>query len=315
MSGPSPVPLSPESVAPLASLPVVRRHAFTVDVEDYFQVSAFEGHIDRAAWGSYPSRVVANTRKLLALLQRHSVRGTFFVLGWVAERFPHLVREIQAGGHELGSHGYGHQTVYRLSPDEFRADLIRAKRALEEILGAAVTAYRAPSFSITQKSLWALPILAEEGFRYDSSIFPIYRRRYGIADAQPLIHPIDTPAGRLWEFPMSVAGFGRWNLPVGGGGYFRLYPLSWTLRLLSRVDRTHDRPFVFYLHPWELDPEQPRLRAGTRLSHLRHYVHLRSTAAKLERLLGHFSFAPLSEVIKEAIHNGATGSVVQVGGT
>ncbi len=273
-------------------------NAFTVDVEDYYHVSAFERQIDRAQWDRYESRVVANTHRILKMLARHDVRATFFVLGWVAEKFPDLVRQIQAGGHEIGSHGYWHRLIYRMSPDEFRDDLIRGREVLRQITGEPVVAYRAPSFSITRKSLWALEILAAEGFRFDSSVFPIYHDRYGIPGAKVSIHQIDTPAGPLWEFPVSVVRLGRINLPVSGGGYFRLYPLPLTLRFLANINRKQGRPFVFYVHPWELDPDQPRLQSGSRLSRTRHYVNLASTEKKLDLLLRKFRFGPLSEVIE-----------------
>lgn len=268
-------------------------NAFTVDVEDYYQVSAFERDIDRADWHRFESRVEANTRRMLALLQRHGVKATFFVLGWVAQRQPRLVEEIAAAGHEIGSHGYWHRLIYRMTPEEFRTDLVQARRVLQEILGRPVEAFRAPSFSITKASRWAQPILVEEGVRYDSSIFPIHHDRYGIPDAPLGIHRIDTPAGSLWEFPMSVVRWAGWNLPVSGGGYFRLYPVGLTRRLLARVNR----PFVFYVHPWEIDPGQPRLQAGSRAGRWRHRVHLATTEKKLEVLLRSFRFGPISDAI------------------
>lgn len=276
-------------------------NALTVDVEDYFQVSAFEPHIERSQWPEYESRVVANTERILRLLERHQVRGTFFVLGWVAERFPQLVQAIRQQGHELGCHSYAHRLIYQMTPDEFRADLVRARDAIQQACGETVVAYRAPSFSITQQSLWALEILVEEGFRFDSSIFPIYHDRYGIPDAKAEIHRIDTPAGPLWEFPPSVVRLGPVNLPVSGGGYFRLYPVGLSLYALNRVCRREGRPFVFYVHPWEVDPEQPRLPFASRLSRFRHYLNLASTEQKLDRLLGRFAFAPMSEVITATV--------------
>jgi polysaccharide deacetylase family protein (PEP-CTERM system associated) len=278
-------------------------NAFTVDVEDYYQVTAFEKHVPRAEWDNYPSRVVNNTRRLLYLLDRHQVPATFFVLGWVAQRFPELVREIQRAGHEVGSHGHWHRLVYHQGPDEFRADLRQSKHVLEDILGESVTAFRAPSFSITKASLWALQILAEEGFRSDSSIYPIYHDRYGIANAPRRLHRIETPAGELWEFPPTVVRFGGMNLPVSGGGYFRLYPLAWTRHALSRVNRRLRQPFMFYVHPWEIDPDQPRLPAGTRVSRARHYVNLASTERKLDRLLTRFRFGTMQDVIEAAASN------------
>lgn len=271
-------------------------NAFTVDVEDYFQVSAFEKHISRGEWPHWESRVVANTRRILHLLDRHGVKATFFVLGWIGERHPQLVREIHACGHEIGSHGYWHRLIYEQTPDEFRSDLRRSRDVLQEAIGRPVTAHRAASFSITKRSLWALPILAEEGFLVDSSIFPIHHDRYGIPDAEPRLHRLSTPAGELWEFPPPVARLGRMNLPVGGG-YFRLYPLAWTTYCLRRVNRADRRPFVFYVHPWEIDPEQPRVRAASRVSRFRHYVRLAKTEAKLGRLLQRFRFGRLCDVV------------------
>ncbi|MCD4726621.1 MAG: polysaccharide deacetylase family protein, partial [Pirellulales bacterium] len=193
-------------------------NVFTVDVEDYFQVSAFEKHVRRDQWDQWESRVVSNTHHILQLLDRHHVRATFFVLGWVAQRHPRLVREIHACGHEIGSHGYWHRLVYQQTPEEFRTDLRRSRDALQETLGRPVTAYRAASFSITRQSLWALEILVEEGFLVDSSVFPIRHDRYGIPGAEPGPHRLETPAGSLWEFPPSVARLAGMNLPVGGGG-------------------------------------------------------------------------------------------------
>ena len=274
-------------------------NAFTVDVEDYYHVSNFEKHIDRADWGQHESRVEANTRRVLKLLEKHGVRATFFVLGWVAERFPHLVREIRAGGHEIGSHGYWHRLIYSLSPEQFRDDLVKTRKILEDISEGPVTAYRAPSFSITKRSLWALEILVEEGIRFDSSIFPVRHHRYGIPAADPAIHRIDTAAGPLWEFPVSVLRIGGVNLPVSGGGYFRLYPLKWSLYFLSRINRKHARPFVFFIHPWELDPDQPRLHVGSPIARARHYLNLGSTEEKLTAVLERFRFGRMCDVVRE----------------
>jgi len=274
-------------------------NAFTVDVEDYYHVSAFERYIDRSHWEQYDSRVVANTLRVLELLDQHNTHATFFVLGWIAQRWPNLVREIHRRGHEIGSHSYWHQLIYRQSPDEFRRDLRWSRDVLQDAIGAPVRAHRAPSFSITRQSLWALNILVEEGFQIDSSVFPIRHDRYGIPGARPEIHQLDTHAGTLWEFPMSVVPLGRMNLPIGGGGYFRLYPLAWTLRLLSRINRVHGRSFVFYVHPWELDPGQPRLHVGSWLSRCRHYVNLASTETKLKTLLKTFRFGRLGDLLPQ----------------
>ncbi len=274
-------------------------NAFTVDVEDYFHVQAFERHIDRASWPQFEGRVVGSTHRLLALLDRHAVRGTFFVLGWVAQRFADLVRQIRAAGHDVGTHSYWHRLVYEQTPDEFRRDLRDSKAVLEDILGESVSCYRAPSFSITPRSAWALEILAEEGIGCDSSIFPIRRDRYGWPGGARLPHRIDTPRGQLWEFPLSTVRLGRWNLPIAGGGYFRLYPFGMTSHGLARLNRG-GQPFVFYVHPWELDPDQPRLDVGSLLGRFRHYVNLRSTYAKLDRLLSRFRFDTLRSALEAA---------------
>lgn len=282
-------------------------NAFTVDLEDYFQVSAFDRAVRRDDWPSFDRRVVANTRRMLDLVDRHAVRATFFVLGWIAEREPDLVREVRARGHEIASHGYEHRLVYDQSPDAFRRDIRRSRDLLERLTGAPVVAYRAPSFSITKKSLWALEILAEEGFRIDASIFPIYHDRYGIPDANPAIHKIATRRHPIWEIPGSTVRVGRLNLPVGGGGYLRLYPFPLTLRLLARINRKHGRPFILYVHPWELDPGQPRIKTGSRLTHFRHYRNLNKTEPRLDALLTRFPFAPLSDILPAG--NGQTSEM------
>ena len=274
-------------------------NAFTVDVEDYDHVSAFADHIHSNDWPQYESRVVNNTRRLIEILAQHNVCATFFVLGWVAERHPDLIREIQAGGHEIGSHSYWHRLIYNLTPDEFREDLRHSCRTLEEITGERVTSFRAPSFSITKDSMWALDILAEEGISLDSSIFPVHHDRYGIPGAERFANRIETTGGPLWEVPPSVCRLGNWNLPVGGGGYFRLYPFPLTVQMLDAINRRAGQPFVFYVHPWEIDPHQPRLRVSCRKSRFRHYVKLSSTESKLHRLLSRFQFGPLSSLIPQ----------------
>ena len=273
-------------------------NAFTVDVEDYFQVSAFENDISRDQWDQFESRVVANTQRILDLLARHDVRATFFVLGWVARQYPELVREIHNAGHEIGSHSFWHRLIYNQTPEEFRSDLRQSRDILADIIGEPITAYRAPSFSITRRSLWALDILAQEGFQFDSSVFPIYHDRYGIPDAKPTIHQITTSAGPLWEFPPSVFRFARLNFPVGGGGYFRLYPLWCTVCCLKTVNRRTQQPFMFYVHPWEIDPGQPRIRAGSPVSRFRHTVNLSKSLRKLDKLLRAFRFQSLSAIVE-----------------
>jgi polysaccharide deacetylase family protein (PEP-CTERM system associated) len=273
-------------------------NAFTVDVEDYYQVSAFEQHISRDQWSQLESRVVSNTHRILTLLDRHDIKGTFFVLGWVAEHFPQLVTEIHDCGHEIGSHGFWHRLAYEQSTANFRDDLCRSRNVLQDLIGAPVTAHRAASFSITERSLWALDILVEEGFTVDSSIFPIHHDRYGIPDAEPRLHQMSLRGGRLWQFPPSVAHFWRVNLPVSGGGYFRLYPLAWTSYFLRRINR-NQQPFMFYIHPWEIDPNQPKIPVHSRLSRFRHYVGLKNTERKLGRLLAQFQFGRIRDVIAE----------------
>lgn len=272
--------------------------ALTVDVEDYYQVSAFEDEIPRESWGDFESRVVRNTHRILELFSRHNVKGTFFILGWVAKHHPALVEEISDAGHEVGSHSYWHHLVYRQQPDEFRCDLRRSRDVLQEITNRPVTVYRAPSFSITRRSMWALEILVEEGFQVDSSIFPIHHDRYGVPGAKPYIHVLDTPAGPIHEFPPTVARVARLNLPVSGGGYFRLYPLAATRYALSRASNKNGHPFMFYIHPWEVDPGQPRLQAGSRLSRFRHRVNLSTTEEKLGKLLRSFRFSTIADLIE-----------------
>jgi polysaccharide deacetylase family protein (PEP-CTERM system associated) len=274
------------------------RNALTVDVEDYYQVSAFEGRVSRNQWAEYPSRVAASTRKLLSLFDVHQVKATFFVLGWVAEQLPELVMDIHDRGHEIGSHSYWHRMVHTLTPEEFRADLRRSKDVLEQVTGTAVCAYRAPSFSITARSMWALDILAEEGFTIDSSIYPVRHDRYGIPGAAVEPHYLQLSAGPLLEFPPSVMPLGRYRLPVAGGGYFRLYPKSLTHLAVRRCNES-GLPFMFYIHPWEVDPEQPRIAGVGWKSRARHYVNLRHTGAKLNWLLGRVRFGSIGEVMRQ----------------
>ena len=275
-------------------------NAFTVDVEDYYHVSAFEADVDRGRWDTYESRVERNTQRLLDLLDEHEVRATFFVLGWIAERSPRLVQEIDSRGHELGSHSYWHRLIYQQTPEEFREDLRRSIQVIEDAIGKPVTTYRAPSFSVTKDSLWALDILKEEGIQIDSSIFPIHHDRYGIPGAKTCLHQVDTPHGPIWEFPVTVHRVAGVNLPISGGGYFRLYPLRWTTHCLGKVNAQSDQPFVFYIHPWELDPGQPRLRAGSQLGRFRHYLGLSKTEHKLAGLLQKFRFDTLSATLAQS---------------
>jgi succinoglycan biosynthesis protein ExoA len=270
-------------------------NALTIDVEDYYHVSAFEHCVARDDWASLPARVEESTFRLLDCLAEADVRATFFILGWVAERHPALVRAIARAGHEIGCHSYAHRLVYQQAPADFRADLRRGLGVLQDILGKPVVAYRAPSFSITQQSLWALDVLIEEGITIDSSIYPTYHDRYGIPGTPLEPHRIDRPAGSLWEFPPPVWRFLGYPLPAGGGGYFRLFPYALTRLALRRINAA-GRPFAAYLHPWELDPQQPRMKPGL-LRGFRHYVNLTRTEPRLRQLLCDFPFGTLSEAL------------------
>lgn len=269
---------------------------FTVDVEEYFQVSAFESLVPRASWPSYPSRVAGSVARLLEMLARYQARGTFFVLGWLAERYPALVREIAAAGHEIASHGWDHRRVTQLQPDEFRESVARSRRLLEALSAQPVTGFRAPSFSITPGLEWALDILVEEGYTYDSSLYPIRRRGYGYAGGERDPHWITRPAGRIAELPpLTLRRLGV-NLPAGGGAYFRLLPYR-LVRLALGEANARGVPGTFYIHPWEVDPDQPRL-PGSWTTRVRHYGGLRRTAARLERLLTAFRFAPIADTLR-----------------
>lgn len=264
----------------------------TVDVEDYYQVSAFADVIQANEWGYYESRIQGNLRRILEILDRHGTKATFFVVGWIAERFPEVVAEIAHDGHEIGCHSYMHRTLNTLSPGAFREDTKRAKDILENLSGKRILGYRAPSYSITRETMWALKILKRLGFEYDSSIFPIHHDRYGIPDA-PRFKYTFADCG-LVEYPISTVRFLGQHVPVSGGGYFRLLPYLLTKRALRRINEKEREPFVFYIHPWELDPGQPRIRGAGPRSRFRHYQNLQRTAGRLERLLQDFAFRPIS---------------------
>jgi polysaccharide deacetylase family protein (PEP-CTERM system associated) len=292
-----------------AATAVAVTNAMTVDVEDYFHVSNLETTVARESWAGRESRVEANTDRLLALFSAASVTATFFVLAWVAERYPALVARIAAGGHELASHGYAHRLVYDQTRDAFREDVRRAKAIIEDAGGQPVRGYRAPSFSVTRRSLWALDVLADEGYSYDSSIFPIRHDRYGIPDADR--HPFVVTRGgaSLVEVPASTVRLAGVNLPVGGGGYFRLLPYRWTEWGIGHVNSAEGRPAVFYLHPWEIDPDQPRLPAPW-LSRLRHYRNLHLTEARLTRLMRRYRFGTMAQLIAAAPLAGPRAAVL-----
>lgn len=283
-------------------------NALTIDVEDYFQVTAFEGVVDRQDWAVYPSRVENNTRRVLDLLDEYSIKATFFVLGWIAERLPDIVLDISKRGHEVACHGYGHELVYTLAPEAFRADVRRSKAFLEQLTGTPVLGYRAPSYSITQKSLWALDILIEEGFAYDSSIFPIVHDNYGIPGAERFSYTITRPAGSILEFPLTTLNMNMLGrkiaLPIAGGGYLRLLPagvIQWGMRRINQIEQ---QPTVLYFHPWEIDADQPRIRASLK-SRFRHYLNLDTTEDKLRTLFRGLEFGTMSRVLEM---NGARGT-------
>jgi polysaccharide deacetylase family protein (PEP-CTERM system associated) len=273
-------------------------NAMSVDVEDYFHVAALAGAVERKRWGEMEYRAEASTRLLLDLFDEYRMKSTFFVLGWVARRSPKLIREIHDRGHEVASHGMSHLLVYNQTPQEFESETVESKKLLEDITGARVLGYRASTYSITKRSLWALDILHEAGFVYDSSIFPIRHDLYGIPDAPQVPAQITTPKGAsIIEFPMSVAPYFGAKLPVSGGGYFRLLPYWLTRAGLRKLNHQLARPFIFYLHPWEVDPGQPRVRTSWK-SRLRHYTNLGHTEQRLRRLISEFKFAPVREVLR-----------------
>lgn len=268
-------------------------NALTIDVEDYFQVSAFAPYIDRGTWDNIACRAPANVSRILDLLAKHSAKATFFTLGWIAERHPDIVRAILAGGHELGSHGYGHLRASEQTPAEFTDDIVRAKQMLEDLGGVAVKGYRAPSFSINQKNLWALDCIRDAGYRYSSSIYPVRHDHYGMPDA-PRFAYASLPG--LVEVPVTTVDLLNRHWPAGGGGYFRLLPYSLSRWLLKRVNRIDGEPCMFYFHPWELDPEQPRVAGIDAKTRFRHYLNLDRMQSRLEMLLEDFRWDRVDRV-------------------
>jgi polysaccharide deacetylase family protein (PEP-CTERM system associated) len=274
----------------------------SVDLEDYFHVEAFASNIPRSTWSSFPSRVRNSTNRVLELLHRHRCRATFFVLGWIAQREPALVREVAQAGHEIACHSHLHRQIFRLTPKQFREDLRRSRQMIEDVSGRKVVGFRAPTFSVTRRSLWALETLAEEGFEYDSSIFPIRHDLYGIPEACRWIHQQKLPSGRrIWELPPSTVRVGKMNVPFGGGGYLRLAPMAFTRWAIKKTHRRERQPFMIYFHPWELDPEQPRLQ-GSWKSRLRHYRGLNKTESRLEELLAAGIFQPFVNFVRTLEH-------------
>ncbi|MDE2154354.1 MAG: DUF3473 domain-containing protein [Xanthomonadaceae bacterium] len=275
-------------------------NVMTVDVEDYFQVAAFEKCIRREDWSHWPIRVEGNTRRVLELFERHGVRATFFVLGWVAERFPALVRDISAAGHEIASHGFGHERLANLSRSEFRDGITRTKRLLEGLTGNAVYGYRAPSYSIGPATLWAHEELLEAGYRYSSSIVPIHHDLYGMPGAPRF--PFFADRSGLLEIPVTTVRLGGRNWPCGGGGYFRLLPYTLFRRGLRHVNLDERCPGVFYFHPWEVDPQQPRVPGVALKNRVRHYLNLTRTVPRLERLMRDFRFDRMDRVFLAPAH-------------
>ncbi len=274
-------------------------NALTFDIEEYFHAEAFAGVVRPEEWPALESRVVAGTERILELLGGAKTKATFFVLGWVAARHPRLVLEIHRQGHEVACHGFGHQMLTRLSRAQFTADLRRAKATVEDAAGAEVIGYRAPTFSVVRETLWSLDVMAETGFRYDSSIFPIVHDRYGIPDAPRFPHRRPaSDGGTIAEFPLSTVSSFRWRLPVAGGGYFRLVPYRLTAWAVRHLNQSERQPAIVYLHPWEMDPGQPRLGIGA-LANLRHSLNTQTTESKLRKLVREFRFAPVRDVLEE----------------
>jgi len=274
------------------------RNAMTVDVEDYFQVSAFAAHIPRESWESIPCRVEKNIDRIIALLDERQAKATFFTLGWIAERYPAMVKNIVSNGHELASHGWAHQRVSDQKPDEFLDDIIRSKALLEDISGQKVLGYRAPSFSIGSSTLWALDLLEEAGYRYSSSIYPIQHDHYGMPDA-PRFAFYPKNNGGLLELPVTTVRLFKRNIPAGGGGYFRLWPYAFSRWLLQRINHLEKHSAIFYFHPWEIDYEQPRQQGINAKTRFRHYFNLRHMEKRVKALTRDFSWDRMDRIFLE----------------
>ena len=274
------------------------KYYFTVDVEDWFQTEAAQKTYPPFTWYKQSSRIEHNIGKILELLAKQNVKGTFFTLGCVAEKHPSIVRKIVDQGHEIASHGYSHKLIYKQSQKEFKQETVKSKAILEDIAQTEVRGYRAATYSITRKSLWALDILVDAGFIYDSSIFPIRHDRYGIPDINPFPHEIKTPGGQsIVEFPISILKTRLANVPVGGGGYFRLFPYVFTRWALNRVNNRSNE-FVFYIHPWEIDESQPVINKAGFVTKFRHYNNIKNCKQKLDKLLTDFKFDTLGGVLE-----------------
>lgn len=271
-------------------------NALTIDLEDYFQVSNFEGYIPKQKWHVMPLRIEYSTMKLLDILSQFGVKATFFVLGWIAERMGLLIRKIDAAGHEIASHGYDHRIAYNLTPDEFRDDLVRSKTAIEYAIGKKISGYRATSYSVVRRNIGYLRILAEEGFCYDSSIFPVYHDRYGIPDWDRFPTMIKEGDYAIYEVPPSTYRIGSFNLPIAGGGYLRLFPVRFLAYCIDRINKIERSPAVMYIHPWEIDTGQPKIRISFKKA-FRHYNNLDATEEKLTYLLNKFRFGTVSEML------------------
>ena len=277
-------------------------NAMSVDVEDYFQVSAFENHVQRADWNNIPHRVVHNVQRILKLFDTGATRATFFTLGWVAERYPELIREVADAGHEIASHGFSHVRVTDQSPEEFSEDITRTKCILEDTTGREVRGFRAASFSIGAKNLWALDILREAGYSYSSSIYPVRHDHYGMPDAPRF--PFRRGVDGVLEVPITTVRFLNRNLPCGGGGYFRLLPYGYTRWALKRVNMNDGKAGVFYFHPWEIDPEQPRQPGINLKTRVRHYTNLSRMEGRLSRLLREFKWDRMDKVFLHGTQDG-----------
>lgn len=283
--------MKPESQA-LASNSII--NAMSVDVEDYFQVSAFEPYVEKGKWNTLPCRVEGNVERILDLFSSHQVRGTFFTLGWVAERYPGIVRKIVDNGHELASHGWEHRRVSTQSPSEFREDITRTRKLLEDVGGTVVKGYRAASYSIGSEQSWAWQELAEAGYLYSSSIVPIKHDHYGIPGAPRFA--FETAANGLLEIPITTVSVAGRNLNCGGGGWFRLFPYAFSRWALSSVNTNENKPGIFYFHPWEIDPDQPKMQGLSAKTSFRHYLNLKRTYGRLERLLADFRWGRMDEI-------------------